>query len=203
MSQFWNDRYAAKEYVYGETPNLFFKEQIEKLKPVKILLPAEGEGRNAVFAAKLGWEVSAFDQSSEGQNKAIKLANKNAVEINYTVGEFNNITYTQNHFDLIALIYAHFPGNLKSEYNQKLTTYLKHDGLVIFEAFGKNHLTYREKNPKIGGPDNVEMLYSIEEIKTDFSNFEILLLEEKIIELAEGDHHVGIGSVIRFVGKKI
>ena len=51
----WNDRYSKDEYAYGEEPNRYLKEQLEKLAVGKILFPAEGEGRNAVFAAKLGW----------------------------------------------------------------------------------------------------------------------------------------------------
>jgi hypothetical protein len=73
----WNDRYAKSEFAYGEEPNNYLREQLEKLHKGKILFPAEGEGRNAVFAAKLGWTVSAFDISSEGQKKALQLAEKN------------------------------------------------------------------------------------------------------------------------------
>ena len=70
MQDFWNKRYKQKEYAYGEQPNRFFKEQIQNLSPGKALFPAEGEGRNAVYAAQLGWEVEAFDISEEGKNKA-------------------------------------------------------------------------------------------------------------------------------------
>ena len=72
MKDFWNQRYAADEYAYGTAPNAFFKAVLDPLPPGRILLPAEGEGRNAVYAAKLGWEVVAFDQSEGGQKKAMK-----------------------------------------------------------------------------------------------------------------------------------
>ncbi|HRN48956.1 MAG TPA: hypothetical protein PKW69_13045, partial [Niabella sp.] len=61
MKEFWNDRYSREEYSYGQLPNEFLKETLQKLKPGKILFPAEGEGRNAVFAASLGWHADAFD----------------------------------------------------------------------------------------------------------------------------------------------
>ena len=60
MKEFWNSRYQEKEYAYGLEPNLFFKSELIKLIPGKALFPAEGEGRNAVFAAKSGWEVTAL-----------------------------------------------------------------------------------------------------------------------------------------------
>ncbi len=78
----WNDRYAEKDYAYGELPNEFLKEQVERLSPGKILLPADGEGRNGVFAGKLGWDVTCCDISIEGHKKAFKLADKNNVSIN-------------------------------------------------------------------------------------------------------------------------
>ena len=198
----WNDRYSSEEFAYGTAPNIFFKEQLEKLNPGSILFPAEGEGRNAVFAAKLGWKVSAFDISAEGKNKALKLAEASNVKIDYQVGELNTLHYQVEQFDAIALIYAHFPAAIKSSIHQTLETYLRKDGFIIFEAFSKKHLEYLAVNDKVGGPKDIESLFSIEEIQSDFPNYEIIQLEEKEIELNEGLFHNGKGSVIRFVGKK-
>ncbi|MBX0331880.1 hypothetical protein K3G39_01370 [Pontibacter sp. HSC-14F20] len=64
MQQFWKERYRQQEMVYGSEPNVFFKEQLQGLAPGKILLPAAGEGRNAVYAASQGWDVLAFDYST-------------------------------------------------------------------------------------------------------------------------------------------
>lgn len=198
----WNERYGNDTYAYGTSPNEFFKEQIAHLNPGKILLPAEGEGRNAVYAAGLGWEVVAFDQSIEGRKKAILLAEANRVEIEYLVGEFADHQFEENHFNAIGLIFAHFPAEVKSGYHRMLSRYLKKGGLVIFEAFSKNHLSYVAANPKVGGPKDINMLFSMEEIRNDFPDFEILVLEETEIELHEGPFHDGVGSVIRFVGRK-
>src|SRR6478735_10933655 len=89
----WNERYNKTGFAYGELPNIFLKEQLEKLKAGKILFPAEGEGRNAVFAAKLGWNVSAFDISVEGKNKALQLAETNNVTIDYRLGELQALNF--------------------------------------------------------------------------------------------------------------
>lgn len=198
----WNDRYSKEEFAYGEAPNNYLKEQIEKLSAGKILFPAEGEGRNAVFAARLGWTVSAFDISDEGKNKAIRFAEANNVTIDYQVGELESLNYQSEQFDAIALIYAHFPAAIKSAIHKTLDQYLRKGGIIIFEAFSKKHLEYLTKNDKVGGPKDIESLFSIEEIQSDFSNYEIIELEEKEIELNEGIFHNGTGSVIRFVGRK-
>lgn len=167
-----------------------------------ILFPAEGEGRNAVYAAKRGWAVSAFDISMEGKNKALRLAEINKVSIDYKVGELDTLHYRADQFDAIALIYAHFPADIKSSYHKSLDRYLRKGGVVIFEAFSKSHLDYIAKNEHVGGPKELAMLFSKEEMESDFSNYEIIELEEKEIELREGLFHNGIGSVIRFVGRK-
>ncbi len=196
----WNDRYSKDEYAYGEQPNNYLKEQLERLNVGRILFPAEGEGRNAVFAAKLGWTVSAFDISAEGKNKALRLAEINKVTLNYQVGELQALNYNTEQFDAIALIYAHFPADIKSLYRKTLDGYMRKGGTVIFEAFSKNHIAYIAKNEKVGGPKDIAMLFSMEELKSDFVNYEIMELVEKEIELREGLFHNGKGSVIRFIG---
>lgn len=198
----WDERYSKNEFAYGEEPNNYLKEQLEKLDTGKILFPAEGEGRNAVFAAKLGWTVSAFDISFEGQKKAQQLADKNNVTIEYQVGDLQDLNFVNEQFDAIALIYAHFPASIKSQIHKLLDKYLRKGGIVIFEAFSKNHLDYLAKNEKMGGPKDIESLFSIDEIKADFGNYDVLELVEIEIDLNEGLYHIGQGSVIRFVGRK-
>jgi ubiquinone/menaquinone biosynthesis C-methylase UbiE len=198
----WNDRFSNKEYAYGKEPNEYLKEQLGKLPVGKILFGAEGEGRNAVFAAQLGWKVSAFDISVEGKRKALQLAAEKRVTIDYQVGELQALGYEAGQFDAVALIYAHFPAAIKSKMHQELDPYLRKSGIVIFEAFSKKHLEYNSKNEKVGGPKDLASLFSMEEIRSDFAGYEILALEEREIELNEGTYHRGKGSVIRFVGRK-
>jgi len=198
----WDERYSNIAYAFGEQPNEYLRGQLEKLEPGSILFAAEGEGRNAVYAAKLGWTVSAFDISTEGRKKALQLAEKNKVSLDYKVGQLPDLDYTEGQFDAIALIYAHFPASIKSAYHKLLSTYLRKGGTVIFEAFGKKHLPYREKNPKVGGPRDLESLFSVEELLADFTDYEITELVEKEVELNEGLYHSGTGSVVRFVGRK-
>ena len=202
MKEMWDQRYRSEVYAYGTEPNVFFAEQLAKLKSGKILLPAEGEGRNAVYAAKLGWEVTAFDLSQEGKVKAKKLAKLHQVEIEYQVGEFSEIELSSEWFDVIGLTYAHFPAEKKSVYHRRLDWSLKCGGVLILEGFSKSHPEVSKNNEKRMGPPNPDMLFSLEEIQEDFCNYEILELKEEKVVLDEGWGHEGLGSVIRFVGKK-
>ena len=197
MNNFWNERYSTKNYVYGTEPNQFLKQELEKLLPGKILLPAEGEGRNAVFAAKLGWQVTAFDSSSEGKKKAEKLALLNNVTIDYQIKDYEEFKTKTGKFDCIALIYAHMPPHKRNEYHKKLASFLKPGGTLIMEGFSKKQI-----NRETGGPRNAEMLFSEEELQNDFESFAKLIIKETDVELDEGRSHRGTASVIQILGIK-
>lgn len=202
MTNQWDQRYATEEYVYGTEPNVFFKSQIEKISPGKVLMVAEGEGRNAVYAAQLGWQVVAFDISSVGKEKADKLAASKAVEIDYQVGEFAQLEFEAGAFDAVAVIFAHFSVDQKIKYLQRLVEYLKPGGLIIFEGYDKAQLNYRKSNNSQGGPANIDALYSVDELQQVFTGLEIILLRDEEVELQEGSLHTGVSRVVRFVGRK-
>lgn len=198
MNDFWNERYAKKEYAYGIHPNQFLADSILKLpKHGKILFPAEGEGRNAVFAAKNGFEVAAFDLSSEGKKKADELASDNDVKIDYRVGMLEDLNFEPNSFDGVVFIYAHFPKAIRKALHQQILRLVKPNGVIVFEAFSKEQLDYPS-----GGPKEFAMLFSEEEVKGEFENVDFDFLKTEIIELNEGLFHQGKGSVVRFIGKK-
>jgi len=197
MNNFWDERYAMEGYVYGATPNVYFKQELEKLTPGKILLPGEGEGRNAVFAATQGWKVTAFDSSLEGKKKAEKLALKNKVYIEYRINDYENIQLDPEEYNCLALIYTHMPGSVRKKYHQKLVSSLNPGGILILECFSKKQISNNT-----GGPKNRDMLYSKEELQDDFSGFTALKITETEIDLNEGKFHKGKAFVIRIYGIK-
>jgi SAM-dependent methyltransferase len=197
MSQFWNERFAREEYVYGTEPNKFYREQLEKLAPGKILFPAEGEGRNAVHAATKGWQATAFDASIEACKKAERLAAQNGVSVDYHTVDFENVSFPEESFDCIVLIYTHLHPLKREQTHRKLATFLKPGGTLILEGFSKKQI---ENNT--GGPRNVEMLFSEEELRNDFGFFTELSVSETDVSLDEGTFHNGKASVIRVKGVK-
>lgn len=197
MIEFWNERYGAEVYAYGTKPNDFFKDQLDKLSGKRLLLPAEGEGRNAVYAAQNGWEVKAFDTSEKGREKALKLASENKVSIDYEVAGFDQFKAESNTFDVIALIYAHVPSQQRKAYFQKCIAWLKPGGTLILEGFSKQQLGLES-----GGPKALEMLFSIEELTDELEGLTFEATSEERISLNEGEFHVGEGEVVRMVAKK-
>jgi 2-polyprenyl-3-methyl-5-hydroxy-6-metoxy-1,4-benzoquinol methylase len=197
MKQFWNQRYEQAEYVYGVEPNGFFRAFIESTSPAKLLLPAEGEGRNAVFAASKGWQVDAFDYSESGRQKALALAERHDVQINYFIASYDDVALTENSYDVIALIYAHMPSQIRQQVHRKLLSYLKPGGVLLLEAFSKEQLQNQS-----GGPKNLAMLYSHDTLAEDFNGMNIVERSQDILSLDEGAHHRGKASVVRLIATK-
>ncbi len=195
--EFWNQRYSEEESVYGLTPNEYFKQQLDKLKPGKLLLPCEGEGRNGIYAALTGWEVSAFDQSDVAKEKALKQAASLGLTIQYELNDVLNYPYSSNHLDAVAIIYSHQPELQRRAFHHHCIQSLKSGGTLILEGFSKQQLHYQS-----GGPRDITMLYSIEELLQDFSALHISELIEIKVVLNEGPYHQGEASVIRLLAVK-
>ena len=195
---FWDVRYSEKEFAYGINPNRFLKEQIEKLKPGKALFLGEGEGRNAVYAAKLGWLADAVDFSSSAKIKAISLANKNNVTINYDVCDLNDYIFKENNYDIVVMIFLHLPIQLSINIFKNSFKSLKQYGKMILETFSKDQI-----NNSSGGPKSIDLLYSENDILNLTNDLQSEIFDSKIIDLDEGEYHKGKANVIRFVGAKI
>ena len=196
MKEFWNQRYSEPGFAYGDEPNQFFKFQLNKVKPgSKILFPAEGEGRNSVYAATKGMVATAFDISDSGKLKALQLAEKNGVNIDYLVGSYDEVPLEDKFFDGIVFTYTHFPNGIKEDFFYNIIKKLKPNGWIIFECFSIKNLPHREANPNIGGPQQEEMLYTVDELESLIGKD--AKIWEEMTELNEGKYHVGKGCVIR------
>lgn len=197
MSEFWNQKYATSDYLYGVEPNVFIKEQLQKLQAGRILFPAEGEGRNAVYAAQLGWKVLAFDASYQARKKALKLASAKDVCLDFRLLDYQSAAFEPNSFDAIGLTFTHLPPPLRSSMHQKYLQWLKPGGTILLEAFTPDQLNYSS-----GGPKAPEMLFTRQQLEADFKGATSIHIEEKTVLLDEGPGHQGMASVIRCVLKK-
>lgn len=198
MKDMWEQRYGADEYAYGEEPNAFFKACLDRLPvPGRLLLPAEGEGRNAVYAAQRGWQVDAFDFSPAAREKALRLAERRGVHINYEVADYETAHIEPEAYDAVALIFAHKHESIRRTVHRKLVSALKPGGHLFLEAYSKDQLAYGT-----GGPPTERLLYALEDVREDFSALDIVELERVEAEIREGRYHTGLASVLRLVARR-
>jgi SAM-dependent methyltransferase len=197
----WDERYGSPEWAYGTAPNVYFRDKLSPMVPGKVLFPAEGEGRNAAFAASRGWTVEAFDISVQGKNKADRLAADIGRRITYVVADAVEVLYRPASIDVIVFCYTHFPTTVRATLFPKLAEALKPGGYVILECFGKRQIAYQASYAS-GGPKDVDFLFDLEEIRNLFPNYEIVELLEGEVALAEGKYHQGQAWVCRFFARK-
>jgi SAM-dependent methyltransferase len=195
--EFWDERYSSNDFVYGTEPNIFFKDELDKLSPGNILLPGDGEGRNSVYAAKNGWKVDAIDFSTVAKEKALELAEENSVKINFEVADLAAHKPKTIYYDAAAIIYLHLNPKIRKGVHSKVVDSLNPGGTLILEVYEKEQL-----GKSSGGPQNIDMLYSKKELKDDFSKMKIIVLEKRIITLNESEYHKGKAVVLRLIAVK-
>ncbi|PZX60671.1 class I SAM-dependent methyltransferase [Hydrotalea sandarakina] len=198
IKNFWDQRYSENETVYGDEPNLFFKSFIDTNKPGTILLPAEGEGRNAIYAAQKGYTVDAFDYSEVARNKALKKAEALGLSnIHYEVKDIADFEPTKQ-YDAVALIYVHLPEPLRKAFHSKIVNAIKPGGYLVLEAFSKEQIQF-----KSGGPADPALLYDAPSLCADFQLLHIISCGQKQIHLSEGKFHNGTADVLRLIAQKL
>ena len=191
----WDQEYDTEEYVYGKLPNDFLKERYSTIPKGKVLLLAEGEGRNAVFLAKLGYAVTAVDISSVGLEKAKKLAGENSVSIEVICEDLATFDLGEKKWDGIVSISCHLPPELRQDLYKRIERALKPSGVFFLEGYRPEQLKY-----KTGGPPLAEMMTSKETLVKELPNLAFSHLQEIDRKVNEGINHHGLGAVIQAIG---
>lgn len=198
MNNFWNDRYKSDEYFYGETPNVFIKEQAFRLiNHNKVIAFAEGEGRNAIFLAKQGHKVTAIDYSEDGLEKTKKLAKKHNVEVHTKKVDLLADSLPVDEYDAAIMVFGHFHNDHQKMILDKMIQTIKPGGLIMFEVYSKKQINYGT-----GGPKDVDMLYDPIDILTWYEKHKVIHFFNGEQERVEGKGHTGLADVIQVVISK-
>jgi SAM-dependent methyltransferase len=194
---FWNDRYAAKHLVYGETANAFVQQCAAQIPAGPVLCLAEGEGRNAVHLAALGHQVTAIDQSPVGLAKARKLAAKRGVKVEFVVADLADYTIAPNTWAGIIAIFAHLPPPLRRRIHTEAAAGLRRGGVFVLEAYTTAQLDFGT-----GGPTQPELLMRLEEVREELPGLVFLTGRELEREIIEGTGHTGPGAVVQILARR-
>lgn len=195
---FWDQNYSVEGYKYGLEPNAFLAQQAHRLPAAAaVLLPGDGEGRNGVWLARQGHQVTSVDASMVGLEKARKLAAQAGVELATCLADLSDWSPATASVDAVVLTYVHLPPGIRGEVHRRLAQALKPGGLLILESFHPRQLNFSS-----GGPKAAELLYSLEILRADFAAFldEVLAWEGESC-LDEGPGHQGAAYVTRWIGQ--
>ena len=195
----WNERYAAPGYLFGEEPNAWLAAQAARL-PARgaALCVADGDGRNSVWLAARGLEVTAFDFSPVAVAKARELAARRGVRVAYEVADIESWRWPAAAFDVVAAIFIQFAAPAaRAVMFERMARALKPGGLLLLQGYTPKQLEY-----KTGGPSEVENLYTSALLRAAFPALEIVELKEYEAELAEGARHAGRSALVGMVARK-
>jgi SAM-dependent methyltransferase len=195
----WETRFSAPGYHFGTEPNAFLKSKAGLLKPgQKALSIADGEGRNGVFLAEQGLDVTTMDFSPKAVAKARALAKDRGVTIRAEIGDLDTWRWPVEEFDVVAAIFFQFcPPPMRAQVFANIKRALKPGGLLLMEGYSPKQREY-----KTGGPSEVENLYTRELLEKSFADFSKIEIEAYDREINEGPGHGGMSALIDLVGRK-
>lgn len=193
----WDQRYSGNTYAYGTEPNDFLVAMNDKLTAGKALCLAEGEGRNAVWLAQQGFDVTAVDSSEVGLKKAQKLAKVRGVKIKTVHADLTDYQIPDKSWDLIVSIFCHIPPLLRKTVHKKCVKGLRAGGMMLLEAYTPLQLRYNS-----GGPSSAELMMDVSSLSTEFCALKFIHFQETIRQINEGNFHQGTGAVVQLLARK-
>lgn len=196
-TEFWDDRYAATDYVYGVKPNAFVAAMSEAIPDGPVLCLAEGEGRNAVYLATLGHRVTAMDQSAVGLTKAQRLAQANGVVIETVHADLESHRILPGAWAGIVATFAHLPPPLRRKVHASVVQGLQPGGVFILEAYTPAQLALGT-----GGPKSLEMMMTLDSLREELSCLEFMVAREVERDVCEGTFHQGRGAVVQILARR-
>lgn len=198
MKSQWDERYEKKEYYYGIEPNTFLAQHASLFpKGGRILCLAEGEGRNAVFLAKQGFEVTAIDSSRIGLEKLSALAQSSNVTVQTICQDLNDFVFEENRWDGIVSVWCHLPRQLRFKVHASIAKSLKPGGIFLLEAYTPEQLKF-----KTGGPSNPDLMPTLSSLEVELQKLKPLVKVEINRSISEGIGHQGMSAVVQYIGQK-
>ena len=193
----WDERYNEPGFAYGTAPNEFLASVADRIPQGKILSLAEGEGRNAVYLASLGFQVTGVDGSEVGLRKAMELATERGVSITAIHADLSQFEIGSEQWDAIIACYCHLPSAIRIPLHRAVVRGLKPGGVFVLEAFSKEQLGYGT-----GGPQSLDMLMSLDELQQELTGLEFIHAVRIERDVREGSGHTGLASVVQILAVK-
>lgn len=188
----WNERYSQPGYAFGKNPNDFLVEVIDQIPKGRVLCLAEGEGRNAVYLAQQGCQVTAVDASEVGLAKAQNFALERSVGIETITADLAEFQIQPNAWDAIISIFCHLPLPLRAQVHRQVVAGLCPGGVFVLEAYTPRQLEF-----KTGGPPNAELLMDLTTLRQELDGLEFKRAVEIEREIQEGLFHQGHSAVVQ------
>jgi SAM-dependent methyltransferase len=196
ISRMWDDRYATDEYRFGTQPNRFLEDCVHLLPPgAKVLSLGEGEGRNAVYLAGLGCDVTAVDCSAVGLAKARRLASGRGVALTTVTADLNDYPIQPAAWDAIINFFCHMPTAERAPLHQRVVAGLKPGGAYILELFNPDQPRFGS-----GGPTDRDLLMSVDDARRELPGLDLRVARELTRRRDDADPSTPLVAVLQVLG---
>jgi len=193
----WDERYSGDDYAFGTAPNDFLVLMEDRLPRGKALCLGEGEGRNAVWLAGQGFDVTGVDASRVGLDKGLRLAKDRGVTIQVVHADLSDYAVEPAAWNVIVSIFCHLPPALRCTLHADAVAGLKPGGMFLLEAY-----TPAQLGMGTGGPPTLERMMDLETLRIELAGLKFVHARELERTVHEGDYHNGSGAVVQIVGIK-
>jgi SAM-dependent methyltransferase len=193
----WDERYAEDGFAYGAEPNDFLVEVADRISPGPVLCLAEGEGRNAVFLAGRGHQVTAVDLSSVGLAKAEALAASRGVSLTTRCADLAEIELEEGAWACIVSIWAHVPPPVRRRLHAQVVRALQPGGVLVLEAYTLDQLAYGTGGPQVAPP-----LMTLAGLREELDGLEFVIGREVVRDIHEGKYHHGMSATVQVLAKR-
>lgn len=192
----WNARYAGKDLLWTAEPNRLFAAEVGGLEPGRALDLACGEGRNAVWLAERGWDVTAVDFSDVAIGKAARLAESRGVDVEWVVADVLEYEPEPEAFDLVAVLYLQLPHDELARALRHAADALAAGGTLFVLGHDTTNLT-----DGYGGPRDATVLFTPEDVVAAVGGLAVERAEkvERTVEPADGGTATAIDALVRAV----
>ncbi|BCS34107.1 SAM-dependent methyltransferase [Luteitalea sp. TBR-22] len=196
----WDNRYRTDDYVFGTAPNDFLAEVATRIPAGRVLCLGEGEGRNGVHLASLGYEVTGVDGSEVGLSKARALAASRRVALATIVADLATFDLGEACWQGITSIFVHLPPALRADLYPRVVRALAPGGVFVLEA-------YTPRQHEIGGvggppPSLADWLLTLERVRAELPGLEVVIGRELDRDVNEGARHSGPSAVVQVLAVK-
>ncbi len=194
-SQEWDRRYAGAELVWTAEPNRFVVAELQDLAPGRALDVAAGEGRNAVWLASRGWQVTAVDFSAVGLDKGRRLAQARGLAIDWVHADVRDYQPEAASFQLVLVAYLQLHESELDGVLRRAATALASGGVLLVVGHDVTNLT-----EGTGGPPDPAVLYTPESITRSLGGLTIVRAERvrRPVATADGDRNA-VDTLVRAI----
>ena len=193
MREHWNERYRERELVWSAEPNRFLVEEIRNLPQGRALDLGCGEGRNAVWLAEQGWDVTAGDFSDVAIDKGRAMAQARGTDVDWVVADITDYGPEPEAFDLVLVAYVHLPPDDMAKVWEHAASAVRPGGTLLVIGHHRDNL-----DQGVGGPQHPAVLYTEHDVVTHLDGF-VIERAEPVLRPVErdGETHQAIDLVVR------